>query len=153
MITKRDCLLLLTEMESQGVDVKDMLKLAMKSPDLDADVLKFINDSRQIDASAFYEKIRRSYNNKRSVLYKNIVTCDEVDYEENVLTTLAALNLQILLFTQNAHDERLFLRSVRFEEINQALLNYSKTFDLVPCIQVLQVIKSDLKVFEYINNC
>lgn len=152
MITKRDCLLLLTEMESQGVDVKDMLKLAMKSTDLDADVLKFINDSRQIDASAFYEKIRRSYNNKRSVLYKNIVTCDEVDYEENVLTTLAALNLQILLFAQNAHDERLFLRSVRFEEINQALLNYSKTFDLVPCIQVLQVIKSDLKVFEYINN-
>ena len=152
MITKRDCLLLLTEMEGQGIDTKEMLKLAMRSQDLDADVLKFINDNRQIDASAFYEKIRKSYNNKRSTLYKNIVTCDEVNYEENVLTTLAALNLQILLFVQNAQDERLFLRSVRFEEINQALLNYSKTFDLVPCIQVLQVIKSDLKVFEYINN-
>ena len=152
MITKRDCLLLLTEMESQGIDTKEMIKVAMRSKDLDEDVLKFINDHRQIDASAFYEKIRKSYNSKRSTLYKNIVTCDEVNYEENVLTTLASLNLQILLFVQNVQDERLFLRSVRFEEINQALLNYSKTFDLVPCIQVLQVIKSDLKVFEYINN-
>jgi hypothetical protein len=152
MITKRDCLLLLTEMESQGIDTKEMIKVAMRSKDLDEDVLKFINDHRQIDASSFYEKIRKSYNSKRSTLYKNIVTCDEVNYEENVLTTLASLNLQILLFVQNVQDERLFLRSVRFEEINQALLNYSKTFDLVPCIQVLQVIKSDLKVFEYINN-
>ena len=152
MITKRDCLLLLTEMGGQGIDTKEMIDLAMRSPDLDADVLKFINDHRQIDASAFYEKIRKSYNNKKSSLYKNIVTCDEVDYEENVLTTLAALNLQILLFVQNAQDERLFLRSIRFEEINQALLNYSRTFDLVPCIKVLQVVKSDLKVFEYINS-
>ena len=152
MITKRDCILLLTEMEGSGIDTSDMLKLAMRSADLDADVLKFINDHRQIDASAFYEKIRKSYNNKKSNLYKNIVTCDEIDNSPNVLTTLAALNLQILLFVQNAQDERLFLRSVRFEEINQALLNYSKTFDLVPCIQVLQVVKSDLKVFEYINN-
>jgi hypothetical protein len=151
MLTKRDCILLLSELNSKGVDSNEMLKLAMRSTDLDIDVLKFINDNRPIDANAFYEKIRKSYNNKKSNLYKNIVTCDEVDCTEIALTTLAALNLQILLFVQSVQDAQMFLRSVRFEEINQALLNYSKTFDLVPCIQVLQVIKSDLKVFEYIN--
>ena len=48
-------------------------------------------------------------------------------------------------------DTRMFLAHTRFEEINQALLNYSKTFDLVPCIKVLQIVKADLKAFEYIN--
>ena len=49
-------------------------------------------------------------------------------------------------------DETMFLKHTRFEEITQALLNYSKTYDLVPCIKVLQIIKADLKAFEYINN-
>jgi hypothetical protein len=84
-------------------------------------------------------------------LYKNIVTCDEVDCSDTVLTTLAALNLQILLFMNKVDDTKMFLNHTRFEEINKALLNYSKTFDLVPCIKVLQIVKADLKAFEYIN--
>lgn len=151
MITKRDCILLLSELDGKGVYVKHMLQKAMKSQEADIEVLKFINSNRQIDATAFYEKIRKSYNHKKSMLYKNIVTCDEVDCTENALTTLAALNLQILLFANTVENYQMFLRSIRFEEINQALLNYSKTFDIVPCIQVLQIIKSDLKVFEFIN--
>lgn len=151
MITKRDCILLLSELDGKGVYVKHMLQKAMKSQEADIEVLKFINSKRQIDATAFYEKIRKSYNHKKSMLYKNIVTCDEVDCTENALTTLAALNLQILLFANTVENYQMFLRSIRFEEINQALLNYSKTFDIVPCIQVLQIIKSDLKVFEFIN--
>ena len=151
MVTKRDCILLLTEMSNSGVNVDDMLKKAMSSVDVDEDVLKYLNDSRQIDANAFYEKLRKSYNQKKSTLYKNIVTCDEVDCTETALTTLASLNLQILLFASKVENYRVFLRSVRFEEINQAMLNYSRTYDLVPCIQVHQIIKSDLKVFEYIN--
>lgn len=151
MITKRDCVLLLSEMESNGTDVTQMLQKAMKSTSVDPEVLKFINDNRQLDATAFYEKIRKSYNTKKSSLYKNIVICDEVDCTDTVVTTLAALNLQILLFMKTVSNQKMFIRSMRFEEINQALLNYGKTFDLVPCIQVLQVIKADLKVFEYIN--
>lgn len=151
MITKRDCILLLTELEGRGVDTTEMLRKTLRNPELDVEVLKFINDNRQLEANAFYEKIRKSYNAKKSPLYKNIVTCDEVDCTDSVLTTLAALNLQILLFSKTVQNEQMFLRNVRFEEINHSLLNYSKTFDLVPCIQVLQVIKSDLKVFEYIG--
>ena len=152
MITRRDCLLLLSELAARGIDTNAMTRLALKSQDVNIEVIKFIDDHRQLDANAFYEKIRKSYNHKRSNLYKNIVTCDEVDCSDTVLTTLAALNLQILLFMNNVSDTRMFLNHTRFEEINKALLNYSKTYDLVPCIQVLQIVKADLKAFEYIRN-
>lgn len=151
MITKRDCILLLSELSERGIKTDDVLKRALKSPDVDLTVVKFINDNRQFDANAFYEKIRKSYNSKKSTLYKNIVTCDEVDCTDTVLTTLAALNLQILLYMKNVEDSKMFMSHTRMEEINEALLNYSRTYDLVPCIKVLQVIKADLKAFEYIN--
>lgn len=152
MISRRDCLLLLSELSARGVDTEDMLKLAIQSSDVNINVIKFINSNRQLDANAFYEKIRKSYNHKKSTLYKNIVTCDEVDCSSSVLTTLGSLSLQILLFANNVTDKRMFLSHTRFEEITQSLLNYSKTFDLVPCIKVLQIVKADLKAFEYITN-
>ena len=152
MITRRDCLLLLSELAARGVDTDNMTRLALRSQDINIDVIKFINNHRQLDANAFYEKVRKSYNHKKSNLYKNIVTCDEVDCSDSVLTTLGALSLQILLYMSNVSDTRMFLAHTRFEEITQALLNYSKTFDLVPCIKVLQIVKADLKAFEYINH-
>lgn len=151
MITKRDCILLLSELAEKGVDTSSMMNRALRAPEIDLAVVKFINEHRQFDANAFYEKLRKSYNNKRSMLYKNIVTCDEVDCTETVLTTLAALNLQILLYMKDVEDSKMFMSHTRVQEINEVLLNYSKTYDLVPCIKVLQVIKADLKAFEYIN--
>lgn len=151
MITRRDCLLLLAELEQKGVDTSTMTQKAVKSSNIDIEVVKFINDHRRFEANEFYEKLRKSYNNKKSMLYKNIVTCDEIDCSSNVLTTLGALNLQILLFLNKVDDTKMLLRHLRYEEITQALLNYAKTFDLVPCIKVLQIIKADLKAFEYIN--
>lgn len=149
MITRNDCILLLSELSLHGVDTKSMLQKTLSTPNIDIDVIKFINKNRQLDVTAFYEKLRKSYNNKRSDLYKNIVTCDEVDCTGNVLTTLSALSLQILLFTKNVSNQRMFLNHTRFEEIHQAMLNYSRTFDLVPCIKVLQIVKADLKALEY----
>ncbi len=150
MITKNDCLLLLTMMPQDNETTK-MLQYTLKAPNIDLRVVKFINSHRQLDANAFYEKIRKAYNNKKSMLYKNIVICDEEDCSNTVLTTLAALNLQILLFAKEVENEKMFLSHLRFEEITEALLNYSRTFDLIPCIKVLQIIKADLKAFEFIN--
>lgn len=151
MINRRDCILLLTELSETGVNVNSMLQRAMRTPDVDMEVLKFINSNRQLEVNAFYEKIRKSYNDKKSQLYKNIVTCDEVEQTQNVVTTLAALNLQILLFAEKVPDMTMFIRHTRFDEINQALLNYGRTYDLVPCIKVLQIVKADLKAFEHMN--
>lgn len=151
MITRRDCILLLSELSGKGIDTTSMLNRALKNPEVDISVIKFINSHRPFDANLFYEKLRKSYNKKKSNLYKNIVTCDEVDCSDTVLTTLAALNLQILLYMSTVEDARMFMSHTRFEEINQVLLNYSRTYDLVPCIKVLQIIKADLKAFEYIS--
>ena len=151
MITRKDCVLLLSELSQRGINTDNMLKRTFSKKDVDIEVIKFINEHRQLDANAFYEKLRKSYNNKKSVLYKNIVTCDEVDCTDTVLTTLASLNLQILLFMNSVSDSKMFMAHTRLEEINEALLNYSRTFDLVPCIKLLQLVKADVKAFEYIN--
>lgn len=151
MITKRDCILLLSEIKSHGVNVDSMLTKTLENSDIDISVIKFINSYRPLDANNFYEKLRKSYNNKKSTIYKNIVTCDEKDCTKTVLTTLAALSLQILLYCDHVDDTQMFLSHTRFEEIQEVLLNYSKTFDLIPCIKVLQIIKADLKAFEYIR--
>ena len=150
MITRNDCLLLLALLP-QDEEVMAMTRLALKNPNTDFKVVKYINSKRQLDANALYEKIRKSYNTKKSQLYKNIVTCDEEDCASNVLTTLAALNLQILLFAEKVTDRKMFLSHMRFQEITECLLHYSKTYDLIPCIKVLQIIKADLKVFELMN--
>lgn len=113
-------------------------------------VIKFINSHRPFEANKFYEKIRKSYNDKKSTLYRNIVK-ENLDDPNDVLTTLASLNLQILLYSKNVDDKQMFLRHMRFEEICAALLNYSKKYDLVPCIKLLQRIKADLKAFQYFN--
>lgn len=151
MITRNDTILLLTELQDQGVNTEKLLEVALKTSGLNVGVVKFINSHRPFEANKFYEKIRKSYNNKRSSLYKNIVNEGTEEDTDSVLTTLASLNLQILLYSKDVDDKQMFLRHMRFEEICAVLLNYSKTFDLVPCIKLLQVIKADLKAFQYFN--
>lgn len=151
MITRRDCILLLSELAERGINTDAMLKKTFQSQDIDLDVIKFINGHRPLDARLFYEKLRKSYNDKRSTLYKNIVTCDEEDCTDTVLTTLSSLLLQIHLYTKNVENSQMFFDHIRLEEITEVLFNYSKTYDLVPCIKVLQIIKADLKAFEYIS--
>lgn len=148
MITRDDTILLLTELEDDGVDIGKMLEIATRSPDVNVAVVKFINSHRQMDANKFYEKIRKSYNEKHSNLYINIVNEDLVDADK-VLTTLASYNLQILLFSSKATDKQMFLRHTRFDEVCEVLLKYSRTYELLPCIMLLEKIKADIKVFEY----
>lgn len=154
MITRSDCILLLAELSARGIDTAQMLDTTLKSSTVNISVVEFINKFRPFEANNFYTKLRKSYNEKRSQLYKNIVTCDEQDCSDTVLTTLGALSLQILLYSKHVDDAKMFLQHTRFSEITESLLNYSTTFDLIPCIKVLQIIKADLKAFEFINkNC
>lgn len=149
MITKTDCILLLTELETKGVDVKDNLQKALSSPSIDIDVLKFINDNRQMDLTAFYKYIRKSYNQKHSSLYKNIVSEELKDPNES-LTTLSALLTQILLFSRKVENKQMFLRHARCNEITKILNNYFITYDLTNCLKLLKIIKADIKALESI---
>ena len=149
MIRKNDLIILLTEMQENGVDVKDKLLKTLKSADTPLDVLKFINDNRQLDVAVFYEGLRKSYNDKRSSLYHNIVK-EDVDPKE-CLTTLSSLNLQLLLFAKKLDDPTMFFNHVRAEEITEVLNNYYKTYDLTGCVKLLKLIKADMKCFESIR--
>ena len=147
MITKNDVLLLLTELQESGADVNIYFTKAITAPNVSLEVLKFINDQRQLDVAAFYELLRKNYNSKKSPLYKNIVR-EDIEKPDEVLTTLAALNLQILLFAKKLDDDKMFLKHSRAEEITRVLNNYYKTYDLLPCLKLVKLIKADLVAFE-----
>ena len=150
MLTKNDLILLLSEMEENNINVTDQLHKLMLSDGISRDVLKFINDNRPLEIANFYTLLRKNYNDKKSKLYKNLVKEDFEDPTE-VLTTLAALNLQIFLYAKKLSESTMFLKQSRSEEISNVLANYCKTYDLLPCLKALKVIKADLKSFESIS--
>lgn len=152
MIRKDDCVLLLTKIsEDKKINVKKYISEVMISDYIPEHILKFINDNRQLDVTAFYQKVRKSYNAKKSNLYKNLVR-ETFKRPEDVLTTLASLNLQILLFNEKASDKVAFLKHSRLEEITRVLNIYAKTYDLRPCLNLLYLIKSDIKILESITD-
>lgn len=146
MITKDDVLLLLGDLRENGVDCKEQIKKQLSSPEPVIDILKFINDNRQLDLTNFYKKIRKSYNNKKSKLYINIVK--ETEDVKEVLTTLSALLTQILLYSKDVENIPMFYKHARAEEITKILNNYFRTYDLTNCIRLLKLIKTDIKVCE-----
>lgn len=150
MLKKNDLILLLTQLQESGVDVSSKLKQVILSKELPLDVIKFINDNRQLDVTGFYEQLRKSYNNKRSSLYINLVR-EEVKEPTDVLVTLSSLNLQILLYAKHLDNPQLFLSHSRAEEITRVLNNYYNTYDLKPALLLRDLIRSDLKVFESIK--
>ena len=149
MITKNDCYLLLSELNENGLDTSSAIKDLMSSNSPSLEVIKFINDNRQLDLTLFYEKLRKSYNNKKSKLYINIVK--EIEQPQDVLITLSSLLTQILLFAKDVEDRQMFLRHSRADEITKVLTNYFKDFDLTKCVKLIKLFKIDIKALESIK--
>ena len=147
MLTKNDCLTLLYELKENGENVKEVTDKLIKSPQIDYDVLKFINERRTFDILDFYENLRRNYNNKKSKLYKEIVTIDDKE-PRDCLVTLSSLLTQIFLYSTKVEDREMFLSHARANEIIKAFQQYFKTYDLSLCLKLLHLIRADLKVFE-----
>lgn len=146
MISKNDCLLLLADMKDNKEEAKEYSFKILRDPSAIAETISFINKYRQIDLSKFYQKLRKSYNAKKSKLYKNIVK--EIEDPTEVIITLTSLLNQIMLFTKTCEDKQMFLRHSRFKEILQVLNVYYNTNDANSCIDLLKLIKIDLKVLE-----
>lgn len=149
MITKNDCLILLSNIEKNGKDTQSIIN-ELLTKGITLDVIKFINNNRQLDVSAFYEKIRKSYNNKKSNLYMNIVKEDFTE-PTKILTTLSALLTQILLFSKSVQDRQMFLKHSRADEITKVLNGYFTTWDITNCIKLMRLIKIDLKALESVK--
>ena len=148
MITKNDIIILLTDLQEKGLDVSAHLNNTLKNG-VSISTIQFINSNRQLDLYKFYEKIRKSYNQKHSNLYINIVK--EIDDINKVLITLSALETQILIFSKNVEDREMFLRHSRALEISKVLSNYFINYDSKPCIKLIQLIKADLKCLQENN--
>lgn len=148
MITKNDIIILLTDLQEKGLDVSAHLNNILKNG-VSISTIQFINSNRQLDLYKFYEKIRKSYNQKHSNLYINIVK--EIDDINKVLITLSALETQILIFSKNVEDREMFLRHSRALEISKVLSNYFINYDSKPCIKLIQLIKADLKCLQEVS--
>lgn len=142
MISKNDIILLLTELEEAGVEVQPQLQKTLHSSVIPLDVVKFINDHRQLDLTAFYEKLRKNYNHKKSKLYLAIVK--EVINPVEVITTLSSYNLQVALYAKQLEDNQMFLKHSRAREVNIVLTQYYTNYDLTNCLALLRLIKADL---------
>jgi hypothetical protein len=149
MITKNDCILLLTDISEKGVETTAIMKKLLSNPNIDLDVIKFINDHRPLEVGQFYEQLRYNYNHKKSKLYINIVK--DIEDTNEVLTTLSALLTQILLYSKKCSDREMFLKHSRAEEISKVLTRYFKYYDLSVCLQLLRIIKLDLKALESVK--
>lgn len=149
MISKSDLVLILTELSENGVDTSKQISKVLTSREIPLDVIKFINDQRELEVNKFYTHIRKSYNTGKSKLYINIVK--EIDDVTEVLTTLSSLNLQILLFSKKVKDKQIFFNHCRAAEINKVLTLYFQNYDLTNCIKLLRLIKADIIAFETIN--
>ena len=150
MITKNDCLTLLVSLEDRGVDIDTQMKKLITSREIPMEVLKFILDYRGIEVANFYEMLRKKHNQKKSPLYHNIVK-DITDVEE-IITTLACLLVQITLYSKKLQSNKdIFQREIRAEEITRVLNHYYTTGEFGQCIALINLLKADLLVLEYIS--
>jgi len=149
MITRNDCYLLLAELADRGVDTSTQIKDLMSSPTPSIEVIKFINDNRELNLTAFYERLRKNYNHKKSKLYVNIMK--DAEHPQDVLVTLSSLLTQIFLFAKNVDNRQMFLRHSRADEISKVLSTYFREFDLTGCNKLIKLIKIDIKALESIK--
>lgn len=149
MITKNSLILLLSELADQGIDTTAQISKTAMSSNIPLDVIQFINEKRELDICKFYTHLRKSYNQKKSKLYINIMK--EISDPTEVVTTLASLQLQILLFSKKVDNRQIFMDHSRISEIEKVLLLYTTKYDLTSCVKLLSLIKADIEAFEYIQ--
>lgn len=150
MITKNDCMSVLVGLEKENFNIDPYLKMLITSRDIPVEVLKVIEEQRGLEIIAFYEMLRKSYNNKKSPLYKNIITGNFED-ENFAITTLACLLVQIILYNNKLADNGLFLKAARAEEISRVLNTFFISGDSELILKLLYAIRSDLIVLEHIS--
>ena len=150
MITKNDCLLLLAELKDRNIDTKPYVIKTLNNTSVDIEVLKFINKNRPLELGLIYESLRKRYNEGKSKLYKAIVQID-IKEPKDMIVTLSSLLTQILLYSNKVENKQLFLKHSRADEITKVLYNYFDTFDLTLSVQMLNLIKADLKACELLQ--
>lgn len=152
MLQKTDLILLLTTIQEEHpeLDVRDYIDNTIRTQGINLEVLRFINEIRPLEVRNFYEKLRKSYNDKRSNLYINIMKSDETELKQTMIVLTSLLN-QIMIFADKVEDKQLFLKHARADELCKAILIYLTKYDIQPAVKLLQLVKADLKTLQEIN--
>ena len=135
---------------SLGIGINSSVIKTLNNTSVDIEVLKFINKNRPLELGLFYESLRKRYNEGKSKLYKEIVQID-IKEPKDMIVTLSSLLTQILLYSNKVENKQLFLKHSRADEITKVLYNYFDTFDLTLSVQMLNLIKADLKACELLQ--
>lgn len=148
MISKQECYKILLEMRNEGNNVNEYLNILAGKPKVPSEVIKFINENRNLEVTAFYEKLRSKYNKKRSKLYKTLV--DEGNPPENYVKTLSSFITQALIAGESLDDVKRigFYRSLKLKECAASLYGYFEDQDLTALINLVRLIKTDIKILE-----
>lgn len=148
MITKNDCMSILVKLEDSGVDVNSAMRKLVIAKEIPIEVLKFIQINRGFEISNFYEMLRKKHNQNKSPLYTNII--NEEANESEIITTLSALLTQISLYGRKIDNANAFYKAARAQEISEVLSKYYAEQDLNLAAKMLQAVRTDLVVLEYI---
>ena len=74
----------------------------------------------------------------------------EIDEPDELLITLSSLITKIFIFSKqlNALEKINFYKNVKLEQLESAIMLYSRTGDVTGCINLLSRIKNDIKILE-----
>ena len=149
MLTKTDVMSLLIKLEGKGINIDSYLAKLAISKEIPIEILKFIASYQGIEVVNFYDMLRKKHNQNKSPLYTNLLK-EDVSINE-ALVTLSALLTQIALYNKNLESDAQFLKEARAEEISRALNTYYKDGTTSLCFNLLNLIKTDILVLDYIN--
>lgn len=151
MITKEDCLSILVRLGDEGINTDKELALTAASKDVPIEVLKFIYNKQGTYLSDFCEMLRRKHNQNKSPLYINIMK--EITDPKEVITTVAALLMQITLFGTKLTEEQreVFYKEARVNLILSVLSDYYNYDNYDKCTALLKIFKADMLVAEAVS--
>jgi hypothetical protein len=145
MLTSRhECLCILNELEKQGIDITEDIKLAVanKVPKSVVSVLR----ERKDPVVQFYLTL----NNKAHKIIKEILTCDGKPINNYIkiatsIITQSAITLEHC-FVDDMDGQNAFIKNMGLENLSKGLYEYFSTGDYTLLVNSVQANKEDVKL-------
>lgn len=146
MLTKSECLSVLSSIDANDGEVNRQIRALMSSPTIPVDVIRFIIDHKSSDEAEFYEMLRRQHNKQKSKIYTSILR--DPESSADAALTLSCFLTQVMLYERKIENPARFFKSIRADEISAALSQFFLDSTSDVCIRMLRLIRADLLVFE-----
>lgn len=144
MLTNQDLIYFLTKWNTKEADV--IIRKLLTSSSFKGEAISYLNSLRSIDIVNFYEHLRKSYNEKHSSLYINLMR-EELSLDEQIIT-LASYILQANIYLKKSINKPLFIRESSLLDASRALELYYSQEDFLWVSKQLSKIKEDIKLYE-----